>query len=72
VKGTEAKETRAQIVEQAAAKTLSLLTSAGGKNPGDWQWRKIHTLTHKHAFDAVKPLRNSSMLVLLKYRVEVK
>ncbi|HRF34644.1 MAG TPA: penicillin acylase family protein [Cyclobacteriaceae bacterium] len=58
VKGTEAKETRAQIVEQAAAKTLSLLTSAGGKNPGDWQWRKIHTLTHKHAFDAVKPLRN--------------
>ncbi|MBN8578646.1 MAG: penicillin acylase family protein [Cytophagales bacterium] len=55
---TEAKETREQIVEQAASKTRALLISTCGKNPADWQWKKIHTLTHKHAFDAVKPLRN--------------
>ncbi|MCW5912506.1 MAG: penicillin acylase family protein [Cyclobacteriaceae bacterium] len=57
-KNTEAKETRSQIVQQAADKTIALLTAACGKNPADWKWGKIHTLTHKHAFDAVKPLRN--------------
>lgn len=57
IKGTKAKETRAQIVDKAAAKTMELLVSTCGKNPSDWHWRKIHTLTHKHAFDAVKPLR---------------
>lgn len=58
IKSTEAKETRAQIVDQAAAKTIELLTAICGKNPADWQWQKIHTLTHKHALDAVKPLRS--------------
>lgn len=57
VKGTEAKETRAEIIKQAAQKTIALLTETCGKNPTDWKWGKIHTLTHKHAFDAVKPLR---------------
>lgn len=55
---TEGKETRAQIVEQAARRTISLLTAIGGSNPADWKWGKVHTLTHKHAFDAVKPLRS--------------
>lgn len=58
IKSTEAKETRAQIVDRAAAKTIELLTAICGKNPADWQWQKIHTLTHKHALDAVKPLRS--------------
>ncbi len=58
LKGTDEKETRAQIVSQAATKTLALLQATSGKNPADWKWGKIHTLTHKHAFDAVKPLRN--------------
>jgi penicillin G amidase len=57
-KNTEAKETRAMIVETSASKTIELLTSICGKNPDDWKWGKIHTLTHKHAFDAVKPLRS--------------
>lgn len=55
---TEGRETRAQIVEQAAKKTISLLSAIGGRNPADWKWGKVHTLTHKHAFDAVKPLRS--------------
>lgn len=55
---TEGRETRAQIVEQAAKKTIRLLADISGNNPADWKWGKIHTLTHKHAFDAVKPLRS--------------
>jgi penicillin G amidase len=57
-KNTEPKETRAIIVESAASKTAELLTAICGKNPDDWKWGKVHTLTHKHAFDAVKPLRS--------------
>jgi penicillin G amidase len=57
-KNTEPKETRAMIVESAAGKTIELLTAICGNNPEDWHWGKIHTLTHKHAFDAVKPLRS--------------
>ncbi|MBL7862000.1 MAG: penicillin acylase family protein [Cyclobacteriaceae bacterium] len=57
-KKTEAKETRAQIVEKAATTTIQLLISICGTNPEDWKWGKVHTLTHKHAFDAVKPLRS--------------
>jgi penicillin amidase len=54
---TDDKETRAQIIEQAAHKTIELLTKTSGNNPNEWTWGKIHTLTHKHAFDAVKPLK---------------
>lgn len=57
-KKTEAKETRAQIVEKAATTTIQLLIAICGTNPEDWKWGKVHTLTHKHAFDAVKPLRS--------------
>ncbi|MBL7857886.1 MAG: penicillin acylase family protein [Cyclobacteriaceae bacterium] len=49
-------ETRSVIFDQAAAKVLALLHSTSGKNPADWTWGKIHTLTHGHALAAVKPL----------------
>lgn len=55
---TSEKETRSQIIKQAAINTLDLLHKTSGKNSDDWQWGKIHTLTHKHALDAVKPLRS--------------
>lgn len=58
IKDTEAKETRAEIISRAATKTIALLKATCGENPADWKWGKIHTLTHKHAFDAVKPLRS--------------
>jgi len=57
-KKTEQKETRTAIVEEATQKTIEILSGILGKNPADWKWGKIHTLTHKHALDAVKPLRN--------------
>jgi len=56
VRTKEVKETRAIIFERAAAKTLSLLESTSGKDPKDWTWGKIHTLTHAHPLAAVKPL----------------
>lgn len=55
---TTEKETRALIIKQAAINTLQLLQTTSGKNPSDWQWGKIHTLTHKHPLDAVKQLRS--------------
>ncbi len=54
---TEVKETRTMIVENAANKTISLLTEIAGADPKNWKWGKIHTLTHNHAFNSVKPLR---------------
>jgi penicillin amidase len=55
---TKTVETRAMIVENAANKTISLLTQIAGEDPENWKWGKIHTLTHNHAFNSVKPLRN--------------
>ena len=52
----DVKETRADIFKKAALKSLELLHSTSGKNPADWTWEKIHTLTHKHPLAAVKPL----------------
>lgn len=57
-KKTEAKETRAMIVENAARKTIETLTKTSGSNPADWKWGKIHTLTHNHAFNSVAALRD--------------
>jgi penicillin amidase len=54
---TEVKENRTMIVENAAHKTISLLTKIAGEYPQNWTWGKIHTLTHNHAFNSVKPLR---------------
>lgn len=53
---TDKKETRLEIIESAAQKTISLLKSSSGSEPSQWTWGKIHTLTHAHALGAVKPL----------------
>ncbi|HEY3405672.1 MAG TPA: penicillin acylase family protein [Ohtaekwangia sp.] len=56
IKTPEQKETREQIVEKAAANTLSLLRETCGDEPSEWTWGKIHTLTHNHPLGTVKPL----------------
>jgi penicillin G amidase len=56
VKTKNKKETRTEIIEQAALKTISLLKSTSGEKPDSWTWDKIHTITHKHVLNAVKPL----------------
>ena len=52
----EKTESREEIVEQAAHKTIALLKKTCGEKPELWTWGKIHTLTHAHALGAVKPL----------------
>jgi penicillin amidase len=52
----EKTETREEIVEQAAIRTMALLKKICGDKPESWMWGKIHTLTHAHALGAVKPL----------------
>jgi penicillin G amidase len=56
VRTKEAKETRPQIIAKAADKTLAFLKKTSGNTSDEWQWGKIHTLTHKHALNAVRPL----------------
>lgn len=53
---TEKAETREDLIVQAARNTISLLSSNCGKNPEQWIWGKIHTLTHSHPLSAAKPL----------------
>ncbi len=50
VKTKDKRETRMDIVQQAAEKTLASLQRTSGT---DWQWGKIHTLKHKHALGVV-------------------
>lgn len=50
------KETRTVIFEQAAEKTIHLLSSRYGPNLENWRWYKMHSLTHGHPLAAVKPL----------------
>jgi penicillin amidase len=52
----DTKETRSDIVKQAADNTLDILNKTCGSNPQDWMWEKIHTLTHNHPLGSVKPL----------------
>jgi penicillin amidase len=56
VKTKDIKENRQQIVQKAADRTLALLTQTSGNTSDQWTWGKIHTLTHKHALNSVKPL----------------
>lgn len=56
VKTKEVKETRGDVVKQAANNTLALLKKTSGKKTEEWTWGKIHTLTHNHPLGAVKPL----------------
>lgn len=56
---TPVAETRKEIISKAAANTLELLMATCGEQPEDWQWGKVHTLTHNHPLGSValfKPL----------------
>jgi penicillin amidase len=56
VKTSDVKENRADIFNQAAEKTLTLLNQTSGNDPSNWTWGKIHTLKHNHPLGAVKLL----------------
>jgi len=50
------KETRSDIIKQAADNALIILNQTCGSKPEDWVWEKIHTLTHNHPLGSVRPL----------------
>lgn len=56
VSTTNKKESRYDMISQAANKAIDLLSHIAGKEVNDWEWGKIHTLTHAHALGSVKPL----------------
>jgi penicillin amidase len=56
VRTTNTKETRSDIIKEAADNALRILTQTCGPKLEDWVWEKIHTLTHSHALGSVKPL----------------
>jgi len=53
---TEKKETFDDILLESFKGTVTNLTEKLGKNPADWQWQKVHTLTLKHSMGKVKLL----------------
>ncbi|GIV37881.1 MAG: penicillin amidase [Cyclobacteriaceae bacterium] len=56
VRTAATRESRQDIINRAATATLELLRKNLGSRPDEWQWGKIHTLTHRHALGAVKLL----------------
>jgi penicillin amidase len=56
IKGTEAIESREQIITEALKTTLKELDSQFGDKQEDWKWRKAVTLEHPHPLGSQKPL----------------
>lgn len=44
------------IVEESLAQSISWLKKKCGKNPEQWKWGKLHTITFAHAMAIQKPL----------------
>ena len=51
-------ESRSDIMQQAMDQTDLKLKKLFGNDPNNWTWAKMHTITHKHSFDAVPAIRN--------------
>lgn len=56
IKGTEAEETREQIITAALKISLDELDSQFGKKTGDWKWKNAVELEHPHPLGSQKPL----------------
>jgi penicillin G amidase len=55
-KGTDPKETREQIINDALKLSLDELKAQFGKNSSDWEWEKAVVIEHPHPLGAQKPL----------------
>ncbi len=55
-KGTDAKETREQIITEALKLSLEELSTQFGKDSDSWDWEKAVTVEHPHPLGAQKPL----------------
>jgi penicillin amidase len=54
--GSEAVESRADIVKAAWQASLTHLRNTLGNDPAQWTWGSVHTLTHSHPLGQQKPL----------------
>ena len=45
---TDAKETRKEVILKAWQNTLEVLDDELGSNPGNWIWRRLHTVEYVH------------------------
>ena len=54
----DVKESRTDIVTGALKKSVEELSAQFGTDLSQWQWQKVHTLTHNHSFSAVASLKN--------------
>jgi penicillin amidase len=52
---TPSKENRDELLQQSFALALTDLEQQLGKDPNQWQWEKVHLLTHEHPIGKVKP-----------------
>ncbi len=55
-RGSPLTETRTDTVRAAWRASINHLTALYGPDPRQWQWGKVHTLTHAHPLGAQKPL----------------
>ncbi|TDQ19282.1 penicillin amidase [Algoriphagus boseongensis] len=55
-KGTDAIESRADIINEALKITLEELSSQFGKNYEEWEWKKAVVFEHPHPLGSQKPL----------------
>ncbi len=49
------KETREDIFTLSLTQTIDALTKQFGEDVSEWQWGKVHTLTHEHPIGKKKP-----------------
>jgi len=54
---TTERESRSDIIGMALALTIDELEDQLGPDMTEWQWGRVHTLEHAHAFDANASLR---------------
>ncbi len=51
------KETKNEILLKSFKETVVILQNQLGKTFENWEWRKVHTLEHKHALGAIESLK---------------
>jgi penicillin amidase len=66
---TPEKETLNDIVKQSFKESVNSLVRQNGRNPENWKWGKIHTITFMHPFGSIHILASVYNLNSDKYAV---
>ncbi|WP_264566551.1 penicillin acylase family protein [Flavobacterium sp. N3904] len=57
IKTKNQKETRTQIIAQSFKEAINDLEKQLGKNPADWEWKKVHIVEYEHPIGKIALLR---------------